>query len=40
VGSVAYGFKDVLQELCNTYELTLGKVLQKPMPGLIDFHNS
>ncbi|MBN8838353.1 MAG: N-acetylglucosamine kinase [Sphingobacteriia bacterium] len=38
VGSVAYGFKDVLKELCNTYELELGKVLQKPMDGLIAYH--
>lgn len=38
VGSVAYGFKDVLKELCNTYELELGKVLQKPMDGLVAYH--
>ncbi len=39
VGSVAHGFKDVLQELCGTYELELGKVLKSPMQGLIDFHS-
>ncbi len=39
VGSVAFGFKDVLKDLCSTYELTLGKVLQKPMPGLIEYHS-
>ncbi|HVX50338.1 MAG TPA: hypothetical protein VHB48_09270 [Chitinophagaceae bacterium] len=38
-GSVAYGFKDVLQQLCSTYELELGNVLQKPMDGLAAFHN-
>lgn len=38
IGSVAFGFKDVLQELCNTYELELGKVLKAPMKGLIEFH--
>lgn len=38
VGSIAYGFKDVLQELCNTYKFTLGKVLKSPMPGLIEYH--
>ena len=39
VGGVAYGFKDVLQELCNAYEWDLGRVLKNPMPGLIDFHS-
>jgi N-acetylglucosamine kinase-like BadF-type ATPase len=38
-GSVAFGFKDVLKEMCNSYELELGKVLQKPMDGLIQFHS-
>ena len=38
IGSVAYGFKDVLQELCNTYELELGKILKKPMDGLVQYH--
>ena len=39
IGSVAYGFKDVLKEMCNSYELHLGKVLQKPMDGLVKFHS-
>jgi glucosamine kinase len=38
VGSVAFGFKDVLKDLCNTYELELGKVLKAPMEGLITYH--
>lgn len=38
VGSVAFGFKDVLKELCNTYELELGKVLKAPMEGLVTYH--
>ncbi len=38
VGSVAFGFKDVLQDMCNSYELQLGKVLKNPMDGLIKFH--
>ena len=37
-GSIAFGFKDVLQELCNTYELELGNVFQSPMDGLVEFH--
>lgn len=38
-GSVAFGFKDVLKELCSTYELELGRVLKSPMQGLIEFHS-
>ncbi|CAN5803675.1 ATPase [soil metagenome] len=40
VGSVAYGFKDVLKDLCDTYELELGKVLKQPMDGLIEYHSA
>jgi N-acetylglucosamine kinase-like BadF-type ATPase len=39
VGSIAYGFKDVLKDLCNTYELELGIILKQPMDGLIQFHS-
>ncbi len=38
VGSIAFGFKDVLKELCSTYELELGRVLKAPMQGLIEYH--
>ncbi|MGE5107308.1 MAG: N-acetylglucosamine kinase [Sphingobacteriales bacterium] len=38
VGSVAWGFRDVLKELCSTYELELGTILKNPMEGLIKFH--
>ena len=38
VGSVAYGFRDVLQDMCTSYELQLGKVLKSPLEGLIRFH--
>jgi len=38
VGSVAWGFKDVLKEMCQSYELQLGKVLKNPMEGLISYH--
>ena len=40
VGSVAYGFKDVLKQLCETYELQLGKVIKTPLDGLIVFHKN
>ncbi len=38
VGSVAFGFKDVLADLCNAYELQLGTVIKNPMDGLVKFH--
>lgn len=38
VGGVAYGFRDVVKELCGTYEFELGAILQKPMDGLIKYH--
>ncbi len=40
IGSVAFGFKDVLEQMCNAYELQLGKVLKAPMDGLVKFHNA
>ena len=39
IGSVAFGFKDVLKEMCNSYELQLGRVLKNPMDGLAKFHS-
>jgi len=40
VGSVAHGFKDVIQQLCASYEFELGKILKNPMQGLIAYHQS
>jgi glucosamine kinase len=37
-GSIAYGFRDVLRELCSSYELELGTVLKNPMEGLVRYH--
>jgi len=37
-GSVAFGFKDVLQQLCNSYEFELGKIMKNPMEGLVEYH--
>lgn len=39
-GSVAWGFSDVLQDLCNSYALQLGKVEKTPMPGLVAYHTT
>ena len=38
VGSVAAGFKDVVEQLCDSYEFDLGTVLKNPMEGLIKYH--
>lgn len=38
-GSVAFGFKDVLQDLCNSYEFELGRVMKNPMEGLLEYHS-
>lgn len=38
-GSVAYVFKDVLKDLCSTYELQLGKVIKTPMDSLVKYHS-
>jgi len=40
IGSVAYGFRDVLKTLCAGYELELGKVLKQPIEGLVEYHNT
>ena len=37
-GSVAFGFQDVLQQLCNSYEFEMGKVMKNTMEGLVDYH--
>ena len=38
VGSIAHGFKDVLEQLCHAYEFELGKILKNPMEGLVKYH--
>jgi len=37
-GSVAYGFKDVLHQLCHAYEFEIGTVVQSPMEGLLKYY--
>ena len=40
VGSVADGFKDVIADLCSSYEFELGVILKNPMQGLVRYHGS
>jgi len=39
-GSVAFGFSDVIEELCHQYELDLGKIEKSPLEGLMTYHQS
>lgn len=37
-GGIAFGFRDVLADMCSSYQLQLGNVLRNPMDGLIKYH--
>jgi N-acetylglucosamine kinase-like BadF-type ATPase len=37
-GSVAFGFKDILQDLCKNFKWKAGRILAKPIEGLIEYH--
>lgn len=39
IGSIAYNFQDVLQELCSINEIAIGQIMQTPMDGLITYHS-
>lgn len=39
VGGVAFGFRDIITQLCDSYELEQGTILQHPMEGLIRYHS-
>lgn len=38
-GSIAFGFKDVLLELCKHYGLRVGKIIKTPLQGLVQYHS-
>ncbi len=38
VGSIAYYLKDELEAVLNNNDLVMGKVLRKPIDGLVEFH--
>ena len=40
IGSVAFGFKDILKELCKAFGWQAGKILAKPMDGLVSYHKA
>jgi glucosamine kinase len=38
VGSIAFVFKNQLEEVAKKYAVTINKIIQKPMEGLISYH--
>lgn len=38
IGSIAYLFRNELEEACAAYQVTIGNIVQKPIDGLIQFH--
>lgn len=38
-GSIAWHFKDVLEDLCHSFELQLGRVMKSPLEGLVEYHS-
>jgi N-acetylglucosamine kinase-like BadF-type ATPase len=38
LGSVAFGFQDVIRSLGDDYGFTIGKIVKNPIAGLIEFH--
>ena len=39
-GGIAYGFKDMVIQLCKNYDMQVGNILRSPMEGLIRYHTS
>jgi glucosamine kinase len=37
-GSVAYEFRDIIESLCDQYELELGKIEPSPLDGLVKYY--
>ena len=40
IGSIAYYLKDDLEKILSKHQIKLGKVYQKPIDGLIEFHKN
>lgn len=38
VGSIAFFGKDIIEDVANYYRIVLGKVIRRPIEGLIEFH--
>ena len=40
VGSIAYYYQDILKEVAQQKGVRIGKILQSPMEGLVDYHKN
>jgi len=40
VGSIAHHYREILLEVASGNKVNVGKVLQSPMEGLIEYHNN
>jgi glucosamine kinase len=38
IGSIAHGFKDIIEQLCQSYEFELGTIMKSPIDGLVKYH--
>ena len=38
VGSIAYYYRPILEEVMDDYGFTIGKIMQDPIPGLKEYH--
>lgn len=37
-GSIAWVFRDIILQLCNSYSFECGKIIREPMDGLLDYY--
>ena len=38
VGSIAFVFRELLHEVCNDFGVSVGKIIQNPIEGMIDYY--
>lgn len=38
VGSIGWIFKDILAEVANEFQMSIGKIIRNPMEGLVEYH--
>jgi hypothetical protein len=38
VGSIAFFGKDIIEDVANYYKIVLGKIVRRPIDGLIEYH--
>jgi hypothetical protein len=40
IGSIAYYYKEVLEEAALALQIELGTIIKSPMEGLVEFHST